>query len=273
MTLATTMTGVYLTEHGGLDKLDYRDDIPVPSPAADEVLIQVMAAGINNTDINTRIGWYSKKVTTSTNDGGGEGFTEVDEDDASWSGSPLLFPRIQGADICGYIKAVGENVDPKRIGQRVLVRTMMQVPGSKESDYQCWTVGSEIDGGFAQFAVAPSNETYQVNCDWSDAALASIPCAYSTAENLLHRVGLKEEIVLITGASGGVGSAAVQLAKRRGTKVIAVSAAAKAKDVLALGADRVIDRDADFVAELGDSSIDVVVDLVAGEKWPELLEV
>ena len=273
MTSATTMTGVYLTGHGGLDKLDYRDDIPMPSPKADEVLIQVMAAGINNTDINTRIGWYSKKVTTSTNDGGGDGFTEVDDDDAGWSGSPLVFPRIQGADICGYIKAVGANVDPKRIGQRVLVRTMMQVPGSKESDYQCWTMGSEIDGGFSQFAVAPSNETYQVSCDWSDADLASIPCAYSTAENLLHRVNLAAETVLITGASGGVGSAAVQLAKRRGATVIAVSASAKAKDVLALGADRVIDRNADFVSELGDSSIDVVVDLVAGEKWPELLEV
>ena len=271
--IATTMTGVYLTGHGGLDKLDYRDDIPMPSPASDEVLIQIMAAGINNTDINTRIGWYSKKVTTSTNDGGGAGFSEVDDDDASWSGSPLSFPRIQGADICGYIKAVGENVDPKRIGQRVLVRSMMQVPGSQERDYQCWTIGSEINGGFAQFAAIPSCEAYQVNCDWSDAALASIPCAYSTAENLLHRVALKDETVLITGASGGVGSAAVQLAKRRGAKVIAVSAAAKAKDVLALGADRVIDRDADFVAELGDSSIDVVVDLVAGDKWPELLEV
>ena len=270
---SATMTGVYLTGHGGLDKLDYRDDIPMPSPKKDEVLIQVMAAGINNTDINTRIGWYSKKVTTSTNDGGGVGFTEVDDDDAGWSGSPLVFPRIQGADICGYIKAVGANVDPKRIGQRVLVRTMMQVPGSKESDFQCWTMGSEIDGGFSQFTVAPSNETYQVSCDWSDADLASIPCAYSTAENLLHRVNLAAETVLITGASGGVGSAAVQLAKRRGATVIAVSASAKAKDVLALGADRVIDRNADFVTELGDSSIDVVVDLVAGEKWPELLEV
>ncbi len=270
---SATMTGIYLTGHGGLEKLDYRDDIPMPSPKEDEVLIQVMAAGINNTDVNTRIGWYSKKVTTSTNDGGEAGFNEVNDDDASWSGSPLVFPRIQGADICGYIKAVGENIDPKRIGQRVLVRTMMQVPGSKESDYQCWTMGSEIDGGFAQFAVAPSDETYQVNCDWSDAHLASIPCAYSTAENLLHRVKLADETVLITGASGGVGSAAVQLAKRRGAKVIAVAASAKAKDVLALGADRVIDRNADFVTELGDSNIDVVVDLVAGEKWPELLEV
>ena len=273
MTSATTMTGVYLTGHGGLDKLEYRNDIPVPKPADDEVLIQVMAAGINNTDINTRIGWYSKKVTTSTNEGGEEGFSEVDDDDASWSGAPLNFPRIQGADICGYIKAVGANIDSKRIGQRVLVRSMMQVPGSKERDYQCWTVGSELNGGFAQYAVAPSNETFEVNCDWSDAALASIPCAYSTAENLLHRVKLGDETVLITGASGGVGSAAVQLAKRRGATVIAVSSTAKAKEVLALGADKVIDRNADFVSELGDSSIDVVVDLVAGDNWPKLLEV
>ena len=270
---SATMIGVYLTGYGGLDKLDYRDDIPLPNPSEGEVLIQVMAAGINNTDINTRIGWYSKKVTTSTSEGGEEDFATIEDDDAGWSGSPLSFPRIQGADICGYIKAVGTNVDSARIGQRVLVRSMMQVPGSKESDYQCWTIGSEINGGFAQYAVVPGDEAYQVNCDWSDAALASIPCAYSTAENLLHRIALKDETVLITGASGGVGSAAVQLAKRRGAKVIAVAAHAKVKDVLALGADRVIDRSADAVSELGDSSIDVVVDLVAGDKWPALLEV
>jgi NADPH:quinone reductase-like Zn-dependent oxidoreductase len=272
MTLATTMTGVYLTGHGGLDKLDYRDDIPVPSPKANEVLIRVTAAGINNTDINTRIGWYSKKVTTSTETGGSEGFDEIDNDDSSWSGAALSLPRIQGADVCGVIEAVGSEVDSARIGERVLVRTMLQT----YTDFrplECWTIGSEMDGGFAQFAVAPSVESYAVDCAWSDAELASIPCAYSTAENMLHRSNLGAETVLITGASGGVGSAAIQLAKRRGATVIAVSSASKANQVLAIGADRVIDRNADFVAEIGKDSIDVVVDLVAGDKWPSLLDV
>ena len=74
------MRGVWLTGHGDLDKLELRSDIPVPRPGRREVLIRVAAAGVNNTDINTRIAWYSKK------DGGSE--------DASWAGAPIRFPRI-----------------------------------------------------------------------------------------------------------------------------------------------------------------------------------
>jgi NADPH:quinone reductase-like Zn-dependent oxidoreductase len=139
--------------------------------------------------------------------------------------------------------------------------------------YECWTIGSECDGGFAQFTVAPALETHPVDCDWTDAELASIPCAYSTAENMLHRARVGAERVLISGASGGVGSAAVQLAKRRGATVIALSSIAKKAEVLALGADRVLDRKADLIAELGTGSIDVVIDLVAGDQWPSFLEV
>ena len=186
MTLETTMTGVYLTGHGGIEKLEYREDIPMPSPAANEVLIKVLAAGMNNTDINTRIGWYSKNVTTDTETGGAEGFDDINNEDSSWDGASLTFPRIQGADVCGVIEAVGADVDPARIGERVLVRSMLQTYTNFEP-MRCWTIGSEMDGGFAQYTVAPSAESYKVNTDWSDAELASIPCAYSTAENLLHR--------------------------------------------------------------------------------------
>ncbi len=111
-------------------------------------------------------------------------------------------------------------------------------------------------------------------CDWSDVELASIPCAYSTAENMLHRVGLAEgERVLVTGASGGVGSAAVQLARRRGALVTAVAGPGKADAIRAIGADIVVARGGDLVATLGTESIDVVVDLVAGPQWPSLLDV
>ena len=267
-----TMSAVLLTGHGDLDVLDYRSDVPVPTPAAGEVLIQVAAAGINNTDINTRIGWYSKKVDAATEQGGDAGFAEVDDADATWSGTPMQFPRIQGADACGHIVAVGAGVDASRIGQRVLVRNMLR-SYVVYRPFECWTFGSEINGGFAQFTVAPARETHAVDCDWTDAELASIPCAYSTAENMLHRAGLGAERVLITGASGGVGSAAVQLAKRRGAEVIAVCAAAKADEVRALGADRTIDRNADLVSALGRNSVDVVVDIVGGSVWPSLLEV
>jgi len=267
------MSAVQLTGHGGFEKLDYRLDVAVPTPAPGEVLINVRAAGVNNTDINTRIGWYSKQVTTDTNTGGSGGFSEAGDNDATWSGEALQFPRIQGADSCGVIVAVGEGVDPARLGERVIVRTMQTHP-TKTDGFSCITYGSERDGGFAQFTSAPSSEAYSVSCDWTDVELASIPCAYSTAEGMLHRAQPKTgETVLITGASGGVGSAAIQLAKRRGCQVIAIASHSKCNAVAAIGADRVIPREEDLVAALGSDSVDVVVDLVAGPGWPALLEV
>ncbi|MDC9720951.1 MAG: alcohol dehydrogenase family protein [Gammaproteobacteria bacterium] len=273
MTIATHMTAVQLVGHGGLEQLQINNAVPVPTAKPGEVLIKVGAAGINNTDINTRIGWYSKQVTTDTATGGQGGFQSLDEEDASWSGIPLQLPRIQGADVCGKIVAVGDGVDASRIGERVLVRALQEDP-TREQAFYCITYGSECDGGFAEYAIALNKHTYAVNCDWSDAELASIPCAYSTAENMLHRAHLKDgETVLITGASGGVGSAAVQLAKRRGARVIALCSAGKAGAVAELGADLVLDRAADIVKQLGRDSVDMVIDLVAGPAWAPLLDV
>ncbi len=269
---AQTMHAVYLTGHGGFEKLEYREDVPVPTPQANEVLINVTAAGINNTDINTRTAWYSKAVTTATSDGGSQGFDTANQEDSSWSGSTIQFPRIQGADCCGTIVAVGEGVSESRLGERVIVSSMHDDFENPEA-FKCYTFGSEMNGGFAQYAAVHSQAVYAVDSDWSDAELASIPCAYSTAENMLHRSKLGAERVLITGASGGVGSAAVQLAKRRGAEVIALASPSKFEQVEALGADRVLARDADIVAALGADSIDLVVDLVAGSEWPKLLEV
>jgi len=266
------MHAVLLNGLGGLEQLEYRTDVPVPQPGDGEVLIQVRASAVNNTDINTRIGWYSKSISSDTGSGGADGFDSVNGDDASWSGAALKFPRIQGADCCGYIVAVGRGVAASRIGERVIVSNLLRTYVDYRP-YECWTFGSECDGGFAQFAVAPSQETLKVECDWTDAELASLPCSYSTAENMLHRLKLGAEVVLITGASGGVGSAAVQLAKRRGATVIAQCSAAKASEVMALGADRIIDRKADLVSILGENSVDVVVDVVGGDDWPNLLRV
>lgn len=268
MTLPTTMAAVLLTGHGGIEQLEYRTDVAVPKPLAGEALIRVGAAGINNTDINTRTAWYSKSVDAATGAGGAHGFTAADDADGGWCGA-VQFPRIQGADVCGRIVAVGAGVAPERIGERVLVRSMQRAHGGGRP-FECVTLGSEFDGGFAQFARVRSSEVYAVDCDWSDAELASIPCAYSTAENMLHRAAAGAETVLVTGASGGVGSAAVQLAARRGATVIALAAAAKADTVRALGASRVLDRDADLAAEMGADSVDVVIDLVAGGGWPQL---
>lgn len=268
--LPARMRAVLLVGHGGLDQLVYRDDVPLPSVGSGDVLIRVAAAGVNNTDLNTRLGWYSKSVTTGT----GEEIDDAGRDagDGAWSGLPLAFPRIQGADCCGHIVSVGSAVDPARIGERVIVRPMMRPPLAAPP-LAFWTLGSECDGAFADYTAVPAVEAYRVESGWSDVELASMPCAYSTAENLLHRshVG-REDRVLVTGASGGVGSAAVQLAKRRGAHVTGVASTAKAPAVRSLGADEVVSRDDDLVEAVGREAVDVVVDVVGGSSWPSLLE-
>lgn len=272
-TIPEKMAAVLLTGHGGMDKLKYREDVPVPQPHPDEVLIRIAAAGVNNTDINTRIGWYSKNVTGDTNTDATGGYQEAGSDDATWGGKPMEFPRIQGADCCGCIVGVGDDVDPQRVGKRVLVRScLLGYSGGRPFESQ-W-VGSEKDGGFAQYTTAPSVDTFDIDCDWSDEELGAVPCSYSTAEGLLHRSGVGPgDRVLVTGASGGVGSSAVQLARARGAEVVAVASPAKADWVREHGAQKVIDRNADPVEALGEESVSVVIDLVAGAAWPRLLEV
>ncbi|EGU56223.1 alcohol dehydrogenase zinc-binding domain protein [Vibrio nigripulchritudo ATCC 27043] len=266
-----TMSGVQLVGHGGLDKLEYRHDLYVPIPDVGEVLIKVGASAVNNTDINTRIGWYSKSVSTQTNNGGIEGFESVESSDASWSGAPLQFPRIQGADCCGEIVAVGEGVDPNRVGERVLVRSIQQL---SESDITCITFGSECNGSFAQYTTALSSEAFTVRSTMTDSELASFPCSYSTAENMIERAKVKTgDTVFITGASGGVGSAAIQLVKRRGATVIAQCSSSKFDQIKQLGADEVISRNQSALVSLGEKSVDVVLDLVAGENWGDLLSI
>jgi NADPH:quinone reductase-like Zn-dependent oxidoreductase len=134
-------------------------------------------------------------------------------------------------------------------------------------------MGSDFDGAFAQFVKVPAAEVFAVDCNWSDAELGSLPCAYGTAENMVHRGGVcKGEHVLVAGASGGVGSAVVQLVKRRGATVTAIAAKAKMEQVLSIGADRVIDRHDDVVACLGENAVDVVIDNVAGPAFGGMLE-
>ena len=138
------MHAVLLTGHGGIDKLVYKTDVEVPEPKSDEVLTSVKGSGINNTDINTRIGWYSKSVTSDTNQGGANGLEDPKTDDSSWSGKPLNFPLIQCADIYGEIVKVGSDVNPSRVGESVLVRTMQENPEISEKN-SCWTLGSECN--------------------------------------------------------------------------------------------------------------------------------
>jgi NADPH:quinone reductase-like Zn-dependent oxidoreductase len=266
-----SMKAVVTTGIGGYDRLEYRD-VPRPIPTSGEVLLQVLAAGVNNTEVNTRVGWYAAQVSESTGaaalaaEGGASGSLP-----GGWSGA-TPFPLIQGTDCCGRVVAVADGGDKRAIGSRVLVRPCMQMPGASAMD-SVW-MGCDFDGSFAQFVKVPASEVFPVQCNWSDAELASIPCAYGTAENLILRAGVSAvEHVLISGASGGVGTAAVQLAKRRGALVTAIAALPKFPALRSLGADRAIDRDADLVASLGENSVDLVIDSVGGSAFPDLLRV
>ncbi|MEX0846720.1 MAG: zinc-binding dehydrogenase [Ilumatobacteraceae bacterium] len=247
------MRAVQLRGHGGDEMLEARDDVAVPSPGAGEVLLRVGASAVNNTDINTRVGWYAKEA-------GGTG---------SWSGEAITFPRIQGIDACGTVVVVGDDVSRVRLGERVLVEPGWRDARTGRQVY----LGSEVDGAFAEYVVVPAAAAHRIDSDLGDAELASFPCSWSTAENMVQRLGVGSgQRVLVTGASGGVGSAALQLARRRGAHVIAVAGADKHQQLIGL-ADEVVDRADDLVGRLGAGSVDAVIDVVGGAAWPSLLEV
>ena len=268
------MAAMVLTGHGGLDKLVYRADVPVPRPGAGEVLIEVAACGVNNTDLNTRTGWYAPSVRGGmTPDIGRKGLPGGDV--RTWGGTPLAFPRIQGADGGGHIVAVGEGVDPARVGARVLVDPCVRDPALPARAQGVVYIGSERDGGYAEYMTAPSVNAHAVRTALSDAELACFACSYSTAEEMLERLAVRVgESVLVTGASGGVGVAAVQLAKARGARVIAVVGGSKAAAIRALGADHIIERDHPDLAQATKAvagAVDAVVDVVGGAMFPQLI--
>ena len=272
MTLPDTMGAMVTMGHGELDQLVWHPDWPRPEPADGEVLIRVRACGLNNTDVNTRSGWYSKTVTEATTGGA---FAEVGEDDPTWGGAPITFPRIQGADVCGEIVAVGRGVDAARIGERVITDNWLRDPAAPHDKNRTGYFGSERNGGFAEYTTIPATNAVPVNSSLSDAELATFSCSYSTAEGMLTRAEVTAaDTVLVPGASGGVGGALVQLAKRRGARVIALASEAKHPDVAALGADRVLPRAPDNLrAALGDETVTVLADVVGGPYWSTLLDV
>ena len=273
-----TMRAAVLTGHGGLEKLEYRDDVPVPEPGPEEVLIKVGACGMNNTDINARAGWYAPAVREGTTEElGREGVDRAQLEETSWDRGKMNFPRIQGPDIAGRIVAVGEGVGTSRIGERVLVDFWFRAPGALEDIDRTAFIGSDRDGGFADYVAVPSRNAVAIDTPLTDAELATFPCAYTTAENMLTRARLSgAEAVVITGASGGVGSALIQLARRRDARVVAIASRSKARQVSEIGADTVIPRETSDLAAavtdaLGGRPLDVVADVVGGPSFPQLL--
>ena len=158
MTAPATMSGVQLVRHGGPETLVWRDDLPVPQPGPGEVLVRVLAAGVNATDINTRIGWYGA------------------EEAAGWAGA-LAFPRIQGSDLCGRVAALGAGVGDFPVGARVICPTNQSEPTAR-NPLRFVSIGSEYDGAFAQYCVVPARHLHDVTQSaLSDVEIGAMPCA------------------------------------------------------------------------------------------------
>ncbi|MEM9148148.1 MAG: alcohol dehydrogenase family protein [Pseudomonadota bacterium] len=268
------MRAVVLTGHGGLDRLEYHTDWPVPNPGPGEVLIRVGACGMNNTDVNTRSGWYSKDVSEATTGGA---YASVGEEDPTWGARPLTFPRIQGADVCGRVAALGEGAPAGLLGQRVITDNWLRDWDDPLNLDKAGYYGSERDGGYAEYTTADHRNVGVVESDWSDTELATISCSYTTAEGMLARAKVgPEDVVLVAGASGGVGSALVQLASRRGAKVVALASEAKHAALAPLGADALLPRAPDDLAAalrgaIRRDTITVVADVVGGSYFPKLI--
>jgi NADPH:quinone reductase-like Zn-dependent oxidoreductase len=265
------MKAMVLTGHGDLDKYEWHEDWPTPQPGPMEVLIKVGACGLNNTDVNTRTGWYSKAVDEATTGGA---YSEVDDEDSTWGGAPLTFPRIQGADAVGTVVAVGDGADTSLIGKRVVVAGWLRDWDDPMNRDKAGYFGSECDGGFAEYTTADMRGIASIESDLSDAELATFSCSYVTAEGMLDRAQVGEgDTVLIPGASGGVGGALIQLSKLRGARVIALASEAKHADVAELGPDRILPRSPENLrSALKGEKITVVADVVGGAMWPRLID-
>ncbi len=269
------MNAVVLTGHGGFEKLEVHNDWPVPSVGSDDVLIRVEACGLNNTDVNTRSGWYSKTVTDATT---GDAYDDVGEEDPSWGGAAITFPRIQGADVVGTVIAVGANADPALIGKRVMADCWLRDWDSPLDRNKTGYFGSERDGGFAEYTTIDHRNVGAINSELSSAELATFSCSYTTAEGMLARANVTDrDTVLVAGASGGVGSALIQLAKRRGAKVVGLASEAKHADLEPLGADALLPRSPDNLkASLrevtGKETVSVVADIVGGTYFGTLID-
>jgi len=266
-----------LEGHGGFEKLVFHQDWPVPQIGQNDVLIKVGACGLNNTDVNTRSGWYSKAVREATT---GAAYESVSDNDPTWGGTPITFPRIQGVDAVGEVIALGANVPKHFYGKRVMVDGWMRNWDTNGQGYGVLGYfGSECDGGFAQFTKSDYRNVGIINSNLTDAELATFSCSYTTAEGLLTKAKVTEnDSILITGASGGVGSALVQLAKRRKATVIALASTAKHAQIKNLGADIILERNPDDIKTclkqtLGKDSVSVVADIVAGDQFGNMLDI
>jgi alcohol dehydrogenase len=241
------MRAVTFREHGGLDRLVYDEHFPDPDPGASEVVVSVRATSLNYHDVFTLRGM---------------------------PGITIPMPGIMGLDVAGEVAEIGAGVEGWRFGDRVLIDPIDRVKGG--------LMGETIHGGLAERCRAGAHQLIRIPAGVSFADAAALPVAYGTAHRMMVTQGrvVAGERVLILGASGGVGTCCVFLAKMAGATVVAcASSEAKIKRLYELGADHVIDyaRD-DFMTEVHrrfgkphrrrfDGGVDVVINFTGGDTW------
>ena len=242
----TTMKALLLRQHGGLDNLEVVDDYPMPQAADGHVVIRVRAASFNYHDVFTVRGMPGIKV-------------------------PL--PVIIGLDMAGEIAAVGAGVSGWKAGDRVLVNPVNRKKG---------LMGEMLDGGMAEYCAVAADQLVAMPANVSFEDAASLPVAYGTAHRMLitHQTVKAGDRVLVLGASGGVGTGCVLLAKMLGAEVIAcASSDEKLARLKAMGADEVVDyTKTDWskwaVEKYGkpqrrtyDGGVDAVINFTGGDTW------
>lgn len=253
------MNAVVLTAHGGVDKLEFRK-VPPPSPPNGEVLIRVRACALNHLDIWTRIGL---------------------------PGVNISMPHILGCDIAGEIAELGAGVKDLQIGQRVILlpgvscgKCLACRDGWDSACDQFKIIGFLRTGGYAEYVSVPARNVFPVSNRLNMEEWAAIPLVFLTAWHMLVRHGrlAHGETVLVHGASSGVGSAGIQIAKHFGAKVVTTvgtdEKVAKAKE---LGADHVINyqkaKISDEVKKLTEGrGVDLVLEHIGGATWDESIE-
>ena len=246
------MKAAVIREHGGPGSIGIEKDFPDPRPAAGEVVLAVKAATLNYHDIFTRRGMPGIKV-------------------------PM--PCIMGLDFAGEIVEVAPDVKDWRVGQRVMVDPVDRANFGG-------LLGEMRPGGLAQYCAVPTHQLVELPAEVSYEAASCLPVAYGTAVRMMHTIGrIKQgERVLILGASGGVGTCCVQLAKLAGCEVIAcASSESKLKRLGELGADHLLDyTQHDFVKWVYEKwgkphrrkfegGVDVVVNYTGGDTWVKSL--
>jgi NADPH:quinone reductase-like Zn-dependent oxidoreductase len=248
------MKAIRFHQHGGPDVLKY-EEAPDPKMLANEVLVKVKACALNHLDL-----WVREGVP----------------------GWRIPMPHIVGADISGEVAEVGALVTRVKAGDRVLLcpgvscgQCEMCFKGLDSACRQYSVLGVFIDGGYAEFVKSPEMNVLPIPSGLSFEEAASVPLVFLTAWHMLFtRAGLKPgEEVLVIGAGSGVGSAAIQIAKLVGARVIATAGADwKLDKALALGADEVINHTQQSIGEevkrlTRKRGVDVVVDHVGAAVW------